>query len=206
MANCCDDKACEIESLRARQGGTLKIVLAINAVMFAVEAAAGLLSGSVSLLADSLDMLGDALVYALSLYVVGRGPRAKAMAALCKGGLMAGLGIVVLSQAVYKLLAPGIPVVETMGLVGMLALAANASCLVLLWRHRSDDVNMQSVWMCSRNDIVANVSVLAAALGVWWVGAGWPDVVVGMALAALFLRSALVVLRRAGSELRPVNG
>lgn len=206
MADCCNDKACEIESLRNRQGSTLKTVLAINAAMFAVELAAGLLAGSVSLVADSLDMLGDALVYGFSLYVIARGAKMKAVSALVKGGIMAAFGLFVLGQAAYGMLVPRVPVFETIGAVGMLALAANGLCLALLWRHRAEDINMRSVWLCSRNDIVANLSVLAAAFGVWLTGAGWPDILVGFALSILFLRSALSVLRDSLAELRAING
>jgi Co/Zn/Cd efflux system component len=131
MADCCNDKACEIDALRTRQSATLKTVLVINVVMFVVEAVAGLLSGSISLLADSLDMLGDALVYGVSIYVVSRGERAKALAASCKGATMAMFGFLVLGQAVYRLLFPQMPAFEAMGLVGVLALAANATCFAL---------------------------------------------------------------------------
>lgn len=202
MAGCCNDKACEIEALRNRQSSTLKTVLSINAVMFAVELTAGLVSASVSLLADSLDMLGDALVYGFSIYVVARGARMKAHAAMFKGGIMAVFGFFVLGQAVYRIVYPQVPVFETIGAVGLLALAANGICFLLLWRHRADDINMSSVWLCSRNDIIANVSVLFAAAGVWLTHSGWPDILVGLALAALFLRSALSVLRSAAKELR----
>lgn len=202
MADCCNNKACEIEALRNRQSATLKIVLAINAVMFIIELTAGLLSGSVSLVADSLDMLGDALVYGFSIYVVARGARMKANAALLKGGIMAAFGFFVLGQAVYKIVFPQLPVFETIGAIGLLALATNSLCFMLLWRHRADDINMSSVWLCSRNDIIANVSVLFAAAGVWLSHSGWPDILVGLALAALFLRSALFVLREALSEIR----
>jgi Co/Zn/Cd efflux system component len=205
MTDCCNDKACEIEALRDRQSSTLKIVLGINAVMFIVELAAGLISGSVSLLADSLDMLGDALVYGFSIYVVARGARMKTIAAMYKGGIMAAFGLFVLGQAVYKIVFPQVPVFEAIGAIGLLALAVNSICFVLLWRHRADDINMSSVWLCSRNDIVANVSVLVAAMGVWLTHSGWPDIVVGLALAALFLRSALFVLRGAITELRVIN-
>jgi len=205
MADCCNDKACEIDALRDRQSSTLKIVLGINAVMFIVELTAGLISGSVSLLADSLDMLGDALVYGFSIYVVARGARMKAIAALFKGGIMVVFGLFVLGQAVYRIVFPQIPVFEAIGAIGLLALAANSICFVLLWRHRADDINMSSVWLCSRNDIVANVSVLFAAAGVWLTHSGWPDILVGLALAALFLRSALFVLRGAITELRVIN-
>jgi Co/Zn/Cd efflux system component len=205
MTDCCNDKACEIEALRDRQSSTLKIVLGINAVMFIVELTAGLISGSVSLLADSLDMLGDALVYGFSIYVVARGARMKAIAALFKGGIMAVFGLFVLGQAVYRIVFPQVPVFEAIGAIGLLALVANSICFVLLWRHRADDINMSSVWLCSRNDIVANVSVLFAAAGVWLTDSGWPDILVGLALAALFLRSALFVLRGVITELRAIN-
>jgi Co/Zn/Cd efflux system component len=205
MADCCSDKACDIEALRNRQSSTLKIVLGINAVMFIVELTAGLIGSSVSLVGDSLDMLGDALVYGFSIYVVARGARMKAKAALFKGGIMAAFGLFVLGQAVYKMLFPQIPVFEAIGAIGLLALVANSICFVLLWRHRSDDINMSSVWLCSRNDIIANVWVLFAAGGVWVTRSGWPDILVGLALAALFLRSALFVLREAITELRAIN-
>jgi Co/Zn/Cd efflux system component len=205
MADCCNDKACEIEALRNSQSSTLKIVLGINAAMFIVELTAGLIGGSVSLVADSLDMLGDALVYGFSIYVVARGAKMKAKAAIFKGGIMAAFGLFVLVQVVYKIVFPQVPVFETIGAIGLLALAANSICFVLLWRHRADDINMSSVWLCSRNDIIANVSVLFAAVGVWLTRSGWPDILVGLALAALFLRSALFVLRGAVTELRAIN-
>jgi cation diffusion facilitator family transporter len=197
MADCCTNAACEVEKLRRRQSATLKIVLAINALMFGVEMTAGVLAGSTALLADSLDMLGDALAYGFSLYVVARNDAWKAGAALVKGGIMAAFGLFVLGQVVYGLLSPEIPVYEAMGLVGLLALAANLSCLILLWRHRSEDVNMRSVWLCSRNDIISNVAVLFAALGVWLSATHWPDVAVGLGIAVLFLRSAWQVFRDA---------
>jgi len=205
MADCCNDKACEIEALRNRQSATLKIVLGINAVMFGVELTAGLLASSVSLVADSLDMLGDALVYGVSLYVVTRSARMKAISALLKGSIMAAFGLFVLGQTIYKIIVPEVPLFEAIGAIGLLALAANSLCLVLLWRHRADDINMNSVWLCSRNDIFANVSVLLAAFGVWLTGSGWPDIVVGLALTVLFLRSALFVLRATTTELRVTN-
>lgn len=201
MADCCNDKACEIEALRNRQSSTLKIVLGINAAMFVVELTAGLISNSVSLLADSLDMLGDALVYGFSIYVVARGARMKAKAALFKGVIMAAFGFFVLGQAIYRIIYPQIPVFEIIGVIGLLALAANGACFFLLWRHRADDINMSSVWLCSRNDIIANISVLFASAGVGLTRSGWPDILVGLALAALFLRSALSVLRGAIKEL-----
>jgi len=202
MTDCCNDKACVIEALQARQSATLKIVLAINAVMFVVVLAAGLLARSTALLADSLDNLGDALTYGLSLYAVSRGARAKAKVALFKGGLILAAGLFVLAQVVLAILRPGVPVFEAMGIVSLVALAANGACLALLWKHRSEDVNMSSVWECSRNDIASNLSVFLAAGLVWLTHSGWPDVIVGFALACLFLRSAVNVSASALRELR----
>lgn len=206
MTDCCSDKECAIEALRARQSGTLRIVLAINAVMFVVVLAAGLLARSTALLADSLDNLGDALTYGLSLYAVSRGARSKAKVALFKGGLILAAGLFVLGQVIYGIVHPGVPVFETMGVVSLLALAANGACLALLWKHRAEDVNMSSVWECSRNDIASNVSVFLAAGLVWLTQSGWPDLVVGLALACLFLRSAVNVSAGALRELREGAG
>jgi len=186
-------------------GRVNKIVLGINAVMFIVELVAGLLGNSVSLVADSLDMLGDALVYGFSLYVVARGARMKAKAALLKGIIMAAFGLFVLEQVIYRIIFPQLPVFEAIGAIGLLALAANGTCFFLLWRHRADDINMSSVWLCSRNDIIANISVLFAAVGVWLTHSAWPDILIGLALAALFLRSALFVLHEAVKALRAVS-
>ena len=205
MADCCEDKACAIEAMQVRQSSTLKLVLAINAVMFVVELVAGVIAGSTALLSDSLDNLGDALTYGLSLYAVGRGPQVKAKVALFKGGLILTAGLFVLGQVAYRIVSPTVPIFEAMGTVALLALLANGSCLAVLWKHRDEDINMTSVWECSRNDIASNISVLIAAVGVWLIGSGWPDLVVGLLLALLFLRSAVRVLRGAIAELkRPV--
>ena len=202
MSDCCEDKACAVDALRARQSSTLKAVLGINAVMFAVELTAGLVAGSTALLSDSLDNLGDALTYGLSLYAVSRGARSKAKVALFKGSLILAAGLFVLGQVVYRLIVPAIPVFETMGVVSLLALLGNGACLALLWKHREEDINMSSVWECSRNDIASNVAVFVAAGGVWLTRSGWPDVLVGLGLSLLFLRSALRVLRGAAAELK----
>ena len=206
MADCCEDKACAVDALRERQSSTLKTVLGINAVMFAIELAAGLVAGSTALLSDSLDNLGDALTYGLSLYAVSRGARSKAKVALFKGGLILIAGLFVLGQVVYRLIVPTLPVFETMGVVSLLALLGNGVCLALLWKHREEDINMSSVWECSRNDIASNIAVFVAAGGVWLTRSGWPDLAVGLVLAILFLRSALRVLRDAISELRRAPG
>lgn len=195
MTDCCTDAACVVEKLQARQTSTLKVVLVINAGMFLLEFAAGLFAASTALLADSLDMFGDALVYGFSLYVVSRNDRWKAVSAAMKGGLMALFGLFVLGQATYKFFNPAAPQFETIGVIGLLALAANGVCLLLLWRHRAEDVNMRSVWLCSRNDIIANVSVILAGLGVWLTGSQLPDLLVGLGIAVLFLRTAFHVFQ-----------
>ena len=200
MASCCNDKSCALGQLQGRQSSTLRIVLALNAVMFAVELTAGLLVGSVSLLADSLDMLGDALVYAFSLWVVGRGLLWKARAATAKAAVMGLFGLFVAGQVVYKLLVPQVPGYEAMGAIGFLALAVNTACFALLWRHRGEDINLRSVWLCSRNDLYANSAVLLAAVAVWQTASPWPDLVVGAGICALFLHSAWSVASEARRE------
>ena len=202
MANCCSEKSCEIEALRDKQGKTLKIVLAINAIMFVVELTAGLMANSVSLIADSLDMLGDAMVYIFSIYVIARGAKMKAISAMFKGSIMAVFGLFVLAQAIYSIIVPHSPTYEAISLFGFIALLANGVCLALLWKHRAEDINMSSVWLCSRNDIIANISVIFAGVGVWLTNSGWPDIVIGLALACLFLQSAAQVLKESISEYR----
>ena len=177
-------------------------MLAINAVMFAVVLAAGLYASSTALLADSLDNLGDALTYALSLYAVGRSDRAKGMVSLFKAMLILGAALFVIGQIGYRLLHPGVPLFEAMGLIGALALAANGTCLALLWKHRHEDVNMASVWECSRNDIAANIAVLLAAGAVWFFSSGWPDLIIGSLLALLFFSSAVRVFRASFAAIR----
>ena len=201
MDSCCEDKACALEALRERQSATLKIVLAINAVMFVVELGSGVMARSTALMSDALDNLGDALTYGASLYAVSRGPQAKARVALFKGALILLAGLFVLGQVAYRLVVPAQPIFEAMGAVSLLALAANGACLALLWKHRREDVNMSSVWECSRNDIASNLAVFVAAGAVWLSGSRWPDLAVGAVLALLFLRSALRVLRGASAAL-----
>ena len=198
---CCQDGGCAAEALQARQRGTLRAVLAINAVLFVIIVVAALKASSTALLADSLDNLGDALTYALSLYAVSRGTRAKARVALFKGGLILMAAGLVAAQIIHKLIAPVTPDFEIMGAFSLLGLAANGLCLYLLWRHRDEDVNMSSVWECSRNDIASNLSVFVAAGGVWLIGSGWPDIVVALGLVWLLMRSALRVIRSARQEL-----
>jgi len=204
MGGCCDS-GCSLEGLRERQRGTLQIVLVINAVMFLVIVAAALYGRSTALLADSLDNLGDALTYGLSLYAVTKSVAVKAKVALFKGGLIFLAAFAVLVQIIYKFFVPSLPLFEVMGAFSLAGLAANTLCLFLLWRHRKDDVNMSSVWECSRNDIVANLSVFVASGAVWITGSGWPDIVIAIGLVWFLIRSSLHVLSAAMAELRVVG-
>jgi Co/Zn/Cd efflux system component len=180
----------------------LWIALAINASMFLFEIAAGLAAGSVSLQADALDFLGDSANYAISLFVVGLALRYRALAALAKGATMGAFGLWVVVAMFLHALSGTVPHAVTMGAVGVAALASNAAVFALLWAYRSGDSNMQSVWICSRNDVLGNLAVLLAALGVFGTGTGWPDVIVAAIMAALALQGAWAVTRRASSELR----
>ncbi|MGJ0486631.1 MAG: cation transporter [Methylomicrobium sp.] len=201
MSGCCDDN-CSLDRLRERQRGTLQMVLGINAVMFFVIAAAAFYGKSTALLADSLDNLGDALTYGLSLYVVSRNTAVKAKVALFKGGLIFLAALAVAAQIAYKFYFPSLPIFEVMGAFSLMGLAANSLCLFLLWRHRHEDVNMSSVWECSRNDIVSNLSVFVAAGAVWLTGSSWPDMVVALGLVGFLIRSAVRVIASAMKESR----
>jgi len=202
MSGCCDND-CAVDAVSGTQRKTLWAVLAINAVMFLVIAVASVYGRSTALLADSLDNLGDALTYGLSLYAVSRGAATKARVALFKGWLIFLAACAVGLQIVYRLIVPGTPVFEVMGAFSLLGLAANSLCLYLLWRHRHEDVNMSSVWECSRNDIMANLSVFVAAGAVWLTGSGWPDMVVALGLVWLLLRSSNRVITSAMAALHP---
>jgi cation diffusion facilitator family transporter len=201
MDQCCEAKTSELSALRLRQWRVLALVLAVNATMFFVEFGAGLLAGSTALLADSLDMLGDSLVYGFSLFVLHRSMVWRSRAALVKGLVMAAFGLGVLGEAILRLRAGVLPLAPAMAAIGMVALAANTFCFLLLWRHRGDDINLRSTWLCSRNDLIANGAVLIAATLVTWSGTLWPDLTVGVAIALLFLWTAISVVRESLTEL-----
>lgn len=137
------------------------------------------------------------MVYGFSLMVLARSERWQASAALVKGAFMLVFGLAVLTEAGYKIWHPTTLGVETMGVIGLIALAANCLCFVLLHRHRSDNLNMSSTWLCSRNDVLANIGVLVAAVVSYSLSSYWPDVIVGVAIAILFLGSAITVLQQA---------
>lgn len=199
--NCCENKSDELVELQKKQEGVLKIVLAVNALMFVVEMTSGVLARSTALMADSLDMLGDAGVYAFSLYVLHKGILWRARAGYAKGLVMAFIAALVLVQTIYRFFNQTTPEAFTMGLVAIFALAANIFCLVLLYSHRSDDINMRSTWLCSRSDIIANLGVVAASGLVAFFQSGLPDLLVGAAIAGLFFWSSKDVILQSRLEI-----
>jgi Co/Zn/Cd efflux system component len=180
----------------------LWIVLIINFSMFVVEIVAGLAAGSVALQADALDFLADSANYAISLFVVGMALRRRAQAALIKGITMALFGLWVIGNTGWHIFYGDIPDAMTMGAVGTAALISNAIVLALLWAYRYGDSNMRSVWICSRNDVVGNLAVLLAALGVFGTGTAWPDIIVATVMACLALQGAVVIIKQAYGEIK----
>lgn len=199
--HCCQKKSCELEKLTKRQSQVLWTVLGINAVMFGVELLSGIWSNSLALTGDSLDMLGDAIAYASSLYVINMGRKAHARSAILKGSIMFLSAVVVFVRAAYQLAFNTPPELKMMSGIGIVALCANLFCLYLLTQHRNDNINMSSVWLCSRNDIIANTSVLGAAGLVYLTGSSLPDIVVGIFLAFIFAKSAGAVLSQSWRQL-----
>lgn len=197
MRDCCEIR----QDVPERQRRVLQVVLAVNAAMFVVELGAGIRGHSTSLVADSVDMLGDAIVYGASLSVLARGALWQARVALGKGLLMAAFGAGVLVEVATKLQRGLLPAAEVMGWVGLLALGANAACLALLWRHRGDDLNMRSAYICSLNDVAGNAGVLLASAGVALLQSAWPDIAVGLVIAGMFGASAIGVIGKARQQL-----
>lgn len=183
----------------------LGIVIVINAAMFCIEMTAGVLAGSQALKADALDFLADTLTYAMSLAVIGRPLRVRATAALIKGASLAAVGVWVLGSTAYRVLALGVPEAPIMGAIGLLALFANLTSVLVLLRYRDGDANVRSVWLCSRNDAIGNVAVIAAAGAVALTGSAWPDLLVAAVLAGLFSWSALHIVRQALDERRAAS-
>ena len=203
MSTCCSDDRCA--PTRGPDGGAwrraLWIALAINAVMFLAEFAAGLAAGSSSLQADALDFLGDAANYAISLGVAGMALAWRARAALVKGASLLALGLWVAASTAWHAWSGTLPAAEVMGAVGVVALAANGGVALMLYRFRAGDANMRSVWICSRNDAIGNVAVVAAALGVFGTGRGWPDIAVATILATIGVSGGWQIIRQARGEL-----
>ena len=204
VQDCCSHNQ-YLENMLQNQRGTLIAVFGINAFMFIVIVAAALYSHSSALLSDSVDNLGDAFTYALSFYAVHRGGATKAKVALIKGWLILLGACMVAAQIIYKLFVSVVPTFEIMGAFSLLTLLANTLCLLLLWRHRNEDVNMSSVWECSRNDIMVNLSIIIAAIAIWLTNSGWPDIIIAACLVVLLLRSASRVIQSARLELQTQN-
>lgn len=211
MDECCSNKSSEIAQLaeKADQRRVLIAVMVINLAMFFIEFGAGVVARSSALMADSVDMLGDAFVYLLSLYALSRGPRWEAGAALAKGVIILVFGLLILVEIADKI-ANGVPPSSPLMVAfGSLALVANLACLAMLWRFRKTNVNMSSTFECSRNDVASNIGVIVAAGFVFLLDSPWPDIIVGGLIAAIFLWSAVKVLRgawlawKAGAALPP---
>lgn len=183
----------------------LWIALLINAAMFGVEIVAGVAADSRALQADALDFLGDAANYAISLGVAGMALAWRARAALLKAATMLMFGLYVFGSTLWGFIAGSAPHAETMGVIGALALAANLLVALMLYRYRTGDANMRSVWICSRNDAIGNLAVLAAALGVFGTGQGWPDLVVAGIMAGLAIWGGVEVFRQARGELATIR-
>ena len=206
MSDSCGSHGCThtpgaTQSLSYRR--VLWAALFINAAMFLVELAAGLHADSVSLLADAVDFFGDAANYGVSLLVLGMALQWRARAALPKGLTMGAFGVFVLGRAAWAAAFGAAPEPITMGAIGSLALLANVSVALMLYAWREGDANMRSVWLCSRNDAIGNLAVMAAALGVFGTGSAWPDLAVATVMAVLALSAARSVLTQARHELQP---
>ncbi len=202
VTDSCCKTTIDTEALQKRQRRVLAIVLGINAVTFVMMVVAAWHSKSTSLLSGALDNFGDAVTYALSFAVVRAGAAAKARVALFKGALILTAAIAVAFQIGWRLLHPEVPVVETMGIAALLNFGANLACLALLTPLRDGDINMSSVWECSRNDVMEGLAVIGATVAVWAFHSGWPDLVIAMALLLLFLRSSARVLGSSWRQLQ----
>jgi Co/Zn/Cd efflux system component len=203
MSGCGCGSEVKFDGLSAAYKRALWVVIAINAAMFAIEMAAGVLAGSQALKADALDFAGDTATYGLSLFVIGMPLIWRARAALFKGASLAVMGLWVLASTAYHVLVLDVPQAEVMGVVGFLALAANLSSVLLLLKYRDGDANVRSVWLCSRNDAIGNIAVIVAASGVWASGTAWPDLIVAGIMASLFLRSSVQIIRQSLREMAP---
>lgn len=207
MSDSCNDScASQQPVVDVRYRRVLIVALLVNLSMFLVEVIAGASAGSSALLADSLDFLGDAANYGISLFVLGYALVWRTRAALVKGATMGVFGLWVLGSTIERLLAGQVPEASTMGVVSFLALLSNVGVAYLLYRYRTGDSNMQSVWICSRNDAIGNVAVMCAAAGVWFMSSAWPDVVVALGMALLTLAGATQIIRTALRELGEEEG
>ncbi len=202
MTGCCGHGGADFDGMSPAYRRILWLVIAINAAMFGVETLAGHHAGSQALKADALDFLADSVTYAISLWVIGRSGRTRALAALAKGVSLAVMGLWVLTSTGYQVLVLGMPEAATMGWVGLLACGANVLSVLLLIRYKDGDANVRSVWLCSRNDAIGNLGVVAVAGLVYATSSGVPDLIVAGAMAGLFCWSSGEIIRRAWAELQ----
>lgn len=200
-ADCCGNDV-KFDGLSADYKRRLWLVIAINGAMFLVEMGAGALAGSQALQADALDFLADSATYGMSLAVIGTALPTRALAAMVKGASLTLMALWVLGTTAYQVLIVGLPRAEVMGMVGLLALAANIASVLILVRYKEGDANVRSVWLCSRNDAIGNVAVLLAAFAVWGTGTKWPDLLVAALMAALFFYSSVRILQQSVAEFR----
>lgn len=190
----------EVKSQKFRK--VVWTTLALNLGMFFYEFGASFLADSQSLKADSLDFLGDSANYAVSLFVLGLAIKTRAKASIAKGVTMAAFGFWVVYQTIQSALYGSAPQAEMMGWIGFIALVINLICAFLLYQFRDGDSNMQSVWLCSRNDVIGNIAVLGAAVGVGYLGTMWPDLAIATFMAYLSVTSSFKVIRIAIDEMR----
>jgi len=198
---CCSSGCSSTKQLTPQYRKILWAALIINASMFIVELLSGVQAESVSLMADAIDFFGDAINYGVSLAVLSMSLAWRARTALLKGLTMGSFGLLILVTAVWSTLHGATPKAETMGLIALIALLANVSVAMMLYAYRDGDANMQSVWLCSRNDAIGNMAVMMAALGVWGSKSAWPDLVVAAIMASLGVSAAMQVIKKARSEL-----
>jgi len=203
---CCSAEIPAFDGMDPRYKRALWAVIAINAAMFLTEIVAGHFAGSQALKADALDFLADTVTYGLSLAVIGASLATRSAAAFLKGASLSVMAAWVLGSTLFQVLILGLPSAELMGGIGVLALFANLASVGLLMRYKDGDANVRSVWLCSRNDAIGNIAVVAAAFGVWGSATAWPDLAVAGFMAAIFFSSSLQILRQAWAEYRTTRG
>jgi len=205
MDPCCPTDQETWQKIASKHKNTLWVVFFLNLGMFVVEVVCGWMANSNALWSDSLDMLGDAIIYGLSLLALNQETAWRNRAALFKGYLMAGLALSILLLSFYRFYHPVMPGVEIMSIIGICALIANIICLILLTRHKNDDLNMRSSWICARNDVLVNLSVLIAAGGVALTASPWPDLIISAFICLYIFKSSLWIIKEAQEKLKPLT-
>lgn len=197
----CTQHCCGVTAQTERYRKVLWIAFTVNALMFMVEVIGGIRAGSVSLLSDSLDFLGDSANYLISLFVLGKAISMRAKASLFKAYTMGGFGVWIIGTTLYQFFYGTMPNYHEMGVIGIIAFAANVLVAVLLYSFREGDSNMRSVWLCSRNDAMGNLAVIAAAIAVYYWQSPIPDLLVALFMSYLAIKAAWDIRRQAVTEL-----